>query len=135
MSLRNLRERLRRIAIHRPRHPEGFGIIIGDFNICEPEGGRFNVMNHNFSEGDAGRNAKFFRLIHLTRHFLMHFAHNHTVHITLHGSSRATQRVCVRASFHLHVVHDVCLSVRWLLSSCLSFSCFSPSFTFEKKID
>ena len=32
--------------------------------------------------------------------------------ITLHGSIRATQRVCVRASFHLHVIHEVCLSVR-----------------------
>ena len=51
------------------------------------------------------------------------------MHITLHGSRRATQRVCVRASFHLHVIHDVCLSVRWLLSSCLSFSCFSLLFT------
>ena len=46
--------------------------------------------------------------------FLMHFAHNHTVHITLHGSRRTTQCVCARASFHLHVIHDVCLIVRWL---------------------
>ena len=36
------------------------------------------------------------------------------MHITLHGSRRTTQRVCVRASFHLHVIHDVCLSVCWL---------------------
>ena len=36
------------------------------------------------------------------------------MHITQHGSRRATQRVCVRASFHLHVIHDVCLSVRCL---------------------
>ena len=43
------------------------------------------------------------------------------MHITLHGSRRATQRVCVRASFHLHVIHDVCLSVR-----CLSL-CVCPS--------
>ena len=35
--------------------------------------------------------------------------------------NRATQRVCVRASFHLHVIHDVCLSVR-----CLSL-CVCPS--------
>ena len=56
--------------------------------------------------------------------FLMHFAHNHTVHITLHGSS-----VCMRASFHLHVIHDVCLERSLSVSSCLSFSCFSPSFT------
>ena len=44
------------------------------------------------------------------------------MHITLHGSRRAAQRVCVRASFHLHVIHDVCLSVR-----CLSLRvCPSP---------
>ena len=35
------------------------------------------------------------------------------------GSRRATQCVCVRASFHLHVIHDVCLSVRWLFLVCL----------------
>ena len=51
----------------------------------------------------------------------MHFHTQSDVHITLHGSRRATQRVCVRASFHLHVIHDVCLSVR-----CLSL-CVCPS--------
>ena len=40
-------------------------------------------------------------------------------HTTLHGSRRATQCVCVRASIHLHVIHDVCLSVRWLFLVCL----------------
>ena len=43
--------------------------------------------------------------------FLMRFKHNHTVHITLDGS-RPLNVVCVSASFHLHVIHDVCLSVR-----------------------
>ena len=39
-------------------------------------------------------------------------------------------RVSVCASFHLHVIHDERLIVRSLsVSSCLSFSCFSPSFT------
>ena len=32
LILRNLRERLRRIAFHWPRYPEGFGMIIVDFN-------------------------------------------------------------------------------------------------------
>ena len=50
--------------------------------------------------------------------FLMQFSHLITK-ITLHGSRRATQCVCVRASFHLHVIHDVCLSVRWLFLVCL----------------
>ena len=60
------------------------------------------------------------------RHFTRHFSHAvctfNYMHITLHGSRRATQCVCVRASFHLHVIHDVCLSVR-----CLSLPvCASP---------
>ena len=33
------------------------------------------------------------------------------MHITLHGSIRATECGCVRASFHVHAIHDVCLSV------------------------
>ena len=47
------------------------------------------------------------------------------MHITLHGSS-----VCMRASFHLHAIHDERLIVRSLsVSSCLSFSGFSLLFT------
>ena len=47
------------------------------------------------------------------------------MHITLHGSN-----VCMRASLHLHVIHDERLIVRSLsVSSCLSFSCFSLLFT------
>ena len=36
-ALRNLRGRLRRISLHWPRYPEAFGVIMGDFNVCEPE--------------------------------------------------------------------------------------------------
>ena len=44
--------------------------------------------------------------------------------------AQATQCVCMRASFHLHVIHDERLIVRSLsVSSCLSFYCFSPLFT------
>ena len=35
-------------------------VIIGDFNICELEEGRFNVRNQTFTEGDAG-NTRLFR--------------------------------------------------------------------------
>ena len=42
---------------------------------------------------------------------------------------RATQCVCVRASFPLHAIHDVCSIVRWLVVLVLSVSCFSPLFT------
>ena len=48
------------------------------------------------------------RQIH-TRHFSHALGTIHFMYLTLHGSS-----VCVRASFHLHVIHDVCLIVRWL---------------------
>ena len=59
LTLRNLRERLRRIAFHWPRCPEGLGVIIRDFKICEPEEGRFSVRNQTFTEGDAGKTALF----------------------------------------------------------------------------
>ena len=65
------------------------------------------------------------RQIHLTRHFSHAVCTIHFMHITLHGSS-----VCMRASFHLHAIHDERLIVRSLsVSSCLCFSCFSPLFT------
>ena len=65
------------------------------------------------------------RQIHLTRHFSHAVCTIHFMHITLHGSS-----VCMRASFHLHAIHDERLIVRSLsVSSCLSFSCFSLLFT------
>ena len=35
------------------------GIILGDFNICDPEEGRFNVWNQTFTDGDPGKTAVF----------------------------------------------------------------------------
>ena len=55
LILRDLPERLRRVSPHWPRYPEAFGVIIGDFHICEPEEGRFSVGNQTFTEGDAGK--------------------------------------------------------------------------------
>ena len=54
--------------------------------------------------------------MHLTRHFSHAVCTSHFMHITQHGSS-----VCVRASFHLHVIHDERLIVR---------SLFLPRFVF-----
>ena len=34
-------------------------MIIGDFNICEPEEERFSVRNQPFAEGDAEKTALF----------------------------------------------------------------------------
>ena len=58
-SLRSLRERLRRLCTHWPRYPQSFGVLNGDFNVCEPEEGRFNVTNQTFAKGDAGKTALF----------------------------------------------------------------------------
>ena len=44
LTLRNLRERLRLNIPYWPLYPEAIGVITVDFNICEPEEGRFNVL-------------------------------------------------------------------------------------------
>ena len=59
LTLRNLRARLHLITPHWPRYPESLGVIMVDFNVCEPEGGRFNSWNQTFSDGDAGKVALF----------------------------------------------------------------------------
>ena len=40
-------------------HVRVVGAISGDFNICDPEEGRFNVWNQSFTEGDPGKTAVF----------------------------------------------------------------------------
>ena len=57
-NLRDLRERLHAIHKHWPQCPTGAGFLIGDFNICEPEEGRFIVVTQTFSD-DLGRTAAF----------------------------------------------------------------------------
>ena len=52
LTLRSLRERLRLITTHCPLYPEAVGVIAADFDICEPEEGRFckyNTSNDVFS--------------------------------------------------------------------------------------
>ena len=39
LFLRSLRERLRLITPHWPQYPNAIGIVMGDFNICQPEEG------------------------------------------------------------------------------------------------
>ena len=63
------------------------------------------------------------RQIHLTRHFSHAICTIHFMHITLHGSS-----VCMRASFHLQVIHDERLIVS-SLSVFVFVLLFSPLFT------
>ena len=59
LTLRQLRDRLRLNNPHWPSYPNGVGIILGDFNICEPEEGRFNVWNQTFTDGDPRKTAMF----------------------------------------------------------------------------
>ena len=71
LTLRRLRERLRLITPHWPSYTSAVGIIMCDFNICEPEEGRFNVWNQTFTDGDTGKASLFpfsrvsSRLLHL----------------------------------------------------------------------
>ena len=57
LTLRHLRGRLRLIHPHWLAYPDEVGIILGDFNFCDPEEGRFNVWNQTFTEGDPGKTA------------------------------------------------------------------------------
>ena len=59
LTLRQLRGRLVLIHPHWPAYPNGVGIIWGDFNICDPEEGRFNVWNQSFTDGDPWKTAVF----------------------------------------------------------------------------
>ena len=59
LLLRQLRGRLRLIHPHWRAHPSGVGIILGDFNICDPEERRFNVWNQSFTDGAPGKTAVF----------------------------------------------------------------------------
>ena len=70
LTLRRLRERLRLITPHWPSYPNAVGIILGDFNICEPEEGRFNVWNQTFTDGDTGKAALFHSFFHMSSRLL-----------------------------------------------------------------
>ena len=47
------------MATHWSTCPNGLGIIIGDFHICEPEEGRFDVVDQTTSDGDPGWSTSF----------------------------------------------------------------------------
>ena len=59
LTLRQLRGRLRLIHPHWLAYPNEVGVILGDFNICDPEGGRFNVSNQTFTDGHPVKTAVF----------------------------------------------------------------------------
>ena len=55
VTLRQLRGRLHLIHPRWPAYPCGVGVILGDFNICDREEGRFNVWNQSFNDDDPGK--------------------------------------------------------------------------------
>ena len=59
LTLRQLRGRLGIIHPYWPAYSPGVGVILGDFNNCDPEEGRFNVWNQTFTDGDPGKTAVF----------------------------------------------------------------------------
>ena len=65
LILRIFRRRLRCIAFHWPRCPEWFGMIIGDFNICDPGEGKFSVRSQTLKESDAEKTALFRTFFHM----------------------------------------------------------------------
>ena len=67
LTLRSLHDRLCLIIPHWPQNPDTIGIIMGHFNICEPEEGRFKCLeSQTFTDGDTGKAALFHleRLLH-----------------------------------------------------------------------
>ena len=60
LTLRQLRGRLGLIHPHWPAYLRGVVVFLGDFNICDPEEGRFNVWNQTFTDGDPGKTAVFY---------------------------------------------------------------------------
>ena len=59
LTPRQLRDRLHLIHQHWPAYPNGVGVILGDFNICDPDNGRFNVWHQTFTDGDPKNTAVF----------------------------------------------------------------------------
>ena len=50
LTLRQLRGRLGLFRPHWPSYPNGASIFLGDFNICDPEEGRFHVWDQTFTD-------------------------------------------------------------------------------------
>ena len=59
LTSRQVRGRLCFIRPDWPAFPCGVGVIMGDFNICDKEEGRFNVRNQSFTDGDPGKTGVF----------------------------------------------------------------------------
>ena len=70
LTLRQLRDRLHLVNPHWPSYPNAVGIILGDFNNCDPEAGRFYVWNQTFTDGDPRKAAIFHSFFHTSLRLL-----------------------------------------------------------------
>ena len=59
LTLSQLRGTLCIVHTHWLAHHRGVGVILGHFNNCDPEEGRFNYWNQTFTDGDPGKTAVF----------------------------------------------------------------------------
>ena len=55
LTLRQLRGRLQLTHTHCSSYPNGVGIILGDFNICDPEERRLHVWTQIFTDWKVER--------------------------------------------------------------------------------
>ena len=65
LTMSQLRGRLHLIHPHWPSFPNGVGIILDDFNNCDPEEGRCHVWNQTFTDGDPRKTAVFHSFFHM----------------------------------------------------------------------
>ena len=70
LTLRQLRDRLHLIHPHWPSYPNGVGIILSGFNICDPQEGRVNVWNQTVTNGDPRNTAMFHSFFHMFLRFV-----------------------------------------------------------------
>ena len=68
--MHELLRRLRAAAALCPTYPDGVGFLVGDFNICDPDQGRFSSRSHDDTGRAAALFAAFLRSVELAQ---LHF--------------------------------------------------------------
>ena len=115
LTLRQLRDRLRLIHPHWPAYPNGVVIILGDFNICDLEEGRFNVWNQTFTDGEPGKTAVFHSFF---PHVLEIAQSEYTrKDATAMGVIRTLSRIDRILSIYLWLKHVISIALLMLLTS------------------
>ena len=124
LTLRSLRERLLLIFPHWPCYPGAFGVMAGDFNICEPEQGRFNVWNQTFTDGDARKTAVFLFFPHVFEIAQLDFARKD---VTVNGVIRTCPELTGYLLIFLWLRHVIFIAI--LMSSKILVNVPSRGFT------